>query len=166
MSALRVTIRVIGSIFINVWKKKINYGLQVVLFPDNMNVGTVRGCSAGKWVHILKVIWFLGSGPEGVDDLCFHTGEFSPPPPSSSPPSTSRPISQPRGSYPSLEAQIPVLRPKSHLRGPNPSLEGFGPQDWDLGLKAGIWASRLRYGPEGWGRGDGGGGGEGENSPV
>ena len=31
---------------------------------------------------------------------------------------------------------------------------GFGPQDWDLGLKAGIWASRLRYGP--------GGGGEGE----
>ena len=24
---------------------------------------------------------FLGSGPEGVDDLCFHThGEFSPPP--------------------------------------------------------------------------------------
>ena len=24
---------------------------------------------------------------------------------------------------------------------------GFGPQDWDLGLKAGIWALRLRYGP-------------------
>ena len=30
---------------------------------------------------------------------------------------------------------------------------GFGPQDWDLGLEAGIWASRLRYGPGGWGEG-------------
>ena len=30
---------------------------------------------------------------------------------------------------------------------------GFGPQDWDLGLKARIWASRLRYGPGGWGAG-------------
>ena len=28
---------------------------------------------------------------------------------------------------------------------------GFGPQDWDLGLKAGTWASRLRYGPGGGG---------------
>ena len=28
---------------------------------------------------------------------------------------------------------------------------GFGPQDWDSGLKAGIWASRLRYGPGGGG---------------
>ena len=26
----------------------------------------------------------------------------------------------------------------------------FEPQDWDLGLKAGIWASRLGYGPGGW----------------
>ena len=26
---------------------------------------------------------------------------------------------------------------------------GFGPQDWDLGLEAGIWASRLSYGPGG-----------------
>ena len=30
-------------------------------------------------------------------------------------------------------------------------LEGFGPQDRDLGLKAGIWALRLKYGPGGWG---------------
>ena len=30
---------------------------------------------------------------------------------------------------------------------------GFGPQDWDLGLEAGIWASRLRYGSGGWGEG-------------
>ena len=37
-------------------------------------------------------------------------------------PPTSRPISQPRGSYPSLEAQIPVLRPKSQPQGPNPIL--------------------------------------------
>ena len=33
---------------------------------------------------------------------------------------------------------------------------GFGPRDWDLGLKAGICDSRLGF--EG-----GGGGGEGEN---
>ena len=45
-------------------------------------------------------------------------------------------------------------------------LEGFGPQDRDLGLKAGIWALRLRYGPGGWGEGYGGGGVEGENSSV
>ena len=48
---------------------------------------------------------------------------------------------------------------------------GFGPQDWDLGLKAGIWASRLRYEPGGWGEGgyeegEGEGGGGGENSPY
>ena len=37
-----------------------------------------------------------------------------------------------------------------------------------MGLKAGIWASRLRYGPGGGGRGNRGvgGGGGGENSPV
>ena len=35
---------------------------------------------------------------------------------------------------------------------------GFGPQDWDLGLEAGIWASRLRYVPGGWGEGGCGGG--------
>ena len=33
---------------------------------------------------------------------------------------------------------------------------GFGPHGWDLGLKAGIWASRLRYGPGGWVEGGGG----------
>ena len=36
---------------------------------------------------------------------------------------------------------------------------GFGPQDWDLGLKAGIWASRLKYGP-------GGGGGTEEEEEI
>ena len=36
--------------------------------------------------------YFLGSGPEGFDDLCFHTyGEFSPPPPSPSSSSPSPP---------------------------------------------------------------------------
>ena len=30
---------------------------------------------------------------------------------------------------------------------------GFGPQDWDLGHEAGIWASRLKYGPGGRGGG-------------
>ena len=48
---------------------------------------------------------------------------------------------------------------------------GFGPQDWDLGLEAGIWASRLRYGPEGWREGgyeeeEEGEGGGGENLPY
>ena len=37
-------------------------------------------CLSGLW---LKLRGEQGSGPEGVDDLCFHTyGEFSPPPPS------------------------------------------------------------------------------------
>ena len=38
-------------------------------------------------VHVLIFfVALLGSGPEGVDDLCFHTyGEFSPPSSSSSP---------------------------------------------------------------------------------
>ena len=60
---------------------------------------------------------------------------------------------------------------------------GFGLQDWDLGLKAGIWASRLGYGPGGWDTGleaeiwawwsggyeegeGGGGGGGGKISPY
>ena len=51
-----------------------------------------------------------GSGPEGVDDLCFHTyGGFSPS--SSSPPHPPSP--QPRGPYLSLKAHIPASRPKS-----------------------------------------------------
>ena len=68
----------------------------------------------------LLVIWslsfffphFLGSGSEGVDDLCFHTyGEFSPP--TSPSPSYPPPSPKPRGPYLSLEAHIPALRPKS-----------------------------------------------------
>ena len=67
-------------------------------------------CSSRLW---LKLRGEQGSGPEGVDDLCFHTyGEFSPPPPpSSSPPSPLK--SQSQGPNSSLEAQIPVSRPKS-----------------------------------------------------
>ena len=48
---------------------------------------------------------------------------------------------------------------------------GFGPLDWDLGLKTKIWASRLGFRPRDWdSSGKGGGvdkqeGGEGENSP-
>ena len=57
--------------------------------------------------------------------------------------SASRPKSQCWGPYLSLKAQIPTPRPNS-------SLKGFGPQDWDLSLKARIWASRLRYEPGGW----------------
>ena len=58
-------------------------------------------------------------------------------------------------SNPSLEAQIPVSRPKSQLQGPNLSLKvqilawrlKYGPQGWDLELQARIWALRLGFGP-------------------
>ena len=82
-------------------------------------------CLSRLW---LKLRGKQVSGPEGVDDLCFHTGEFSPPPsspPSPPPPpppphlqahiSALKPISQPWGPNPGLEVQIPTLRPKSHL---------------------------------------------------
>ena len=40
---------------------------------------------------------FLGSGPEGVNDLCFHTyGEFSPSSPSSMSPPPQIPVSRPK----------------------------------------------------------------------
>ena len=50
---------------------------------------------------------FLGSGPEGADDLCFHTGEISPP----SPPPTSPP--RPWDPNPSFKTQILASRLKS-----------------------------------------------------
>ena len=63
---------------------------------------------------VLFLISFLGSSPEGVNDLCFHTcGEFSPPPP---PPirTVFWPKSYPKGPNPSLKAQITALRSNSH----------------------------------------------------
>ena len=99
-------------------------------------------CLSRLW---LKLRGEQGSGPEGVDDLCFHTyGGFSPsssPPPPSSftyPPSpsheahisASRPISQPRDPYPSLEAHIPASRPISqtwlHYQVKNPGKSSYG----------------------------------------
>ena len=72
----------------------------------------------------------LGSGPKGVDDLCFHTyGEFSPTPPP--------PAIRPLGWDLDFEAEIWASR------------LGSGPQGWDLGLKAGIWFSRLGFWPLG-----------------
>ena len=79
-----------------------------------------------------------GQWPKEVDDLCFHTGEFYPPPPPLSPPpnlhahiSASKPISQPLGQNPNLEAQIPL--------GWNLGLgDGNLALRWDLGLKTGI----------------------------
>ena len=77
-------------------------------------------CLSRLW---LKLRGEQGSGPEGVDDLCFHTyGEFSPP--------------------------------------------GIGLLCWDLGLEDGIWASRMRYGPGGWGEGGYIGGEGGKNPPY
>ena len=85
---------------------------------------------------------FLGSGPEGADDLCFHTwGNFSfssfffssfssvPPPrlkpqsPNSSP-EVHFPITLlgPLDPNPSLKAQIPSPKPKFKAQGPNLSL--------------------------------------------
>ena len=89
------------------------------------------------------IVSFFGQRPQrGRWPMLSHMGKFflllllllvRTPPPSAP---TSRPISQPRGPCPSLEAQIPVLRPKSqpqsqnpisrsksHLRGSNPGLE-------------------------------------------
>ena len=93
---------------------------------------------------------FLGSGPEGADDLCFHTGEISPP--SSTYPPPSRPKSQPPGSNLSLEAQIPALRLKSLPQGSNLSLEAqipalrfkSLPRGSNLSLVAQIPASKLK----------------------
>ena len=63
-------------------------------------------CQKKKTNYSDNVLPFLGSGPEEVDDLCFHTyGEFSP--------SSSRPS----------PPQILVLWPKSQPRGPNPNLK-------------------------------------------
>ena len=79
-----------------------------------------------KWV-VGEVGGEQGSGPKGVDDLCFHThGEFSPPPPpppssSPSPPLASKLKSQPQAQItvsslnPRLRAQIPTLWLKSQL---------------------------------------------------
>ena len=42
----------------------------------------VSGTRALHKLVVVEVEGEQGSGPEGVDDLCFHTyGEFSPPPP-------------------------------------------------------------------------------------
>ena len=75
---------------------------------------------------------FWAAAPKGSMTYAFtHMGNFlllllllrTPLPPAS------RPISHPGGPYPSLEGQIPVLRPKS--------------------LETGIWASRLEFEGEG-----------------
>ena len=120
----------------------------------------------GRW-PMLSHIWGVFSS----FSFSFFSSSAPPLPPAS------RPISQPGGPYPSLEAQIPVLSPKSLETRIWALGLGFGPWGWDLGLKTGIWASRLGYGPPGWdmgpeaGGGGCGGGGEeeeggGENSPY
>ena len=93
----------------------------------------------------------------------FSSSFFSSAPPL--PPAT-RPISQPQGPYPSLEAQILVLRLKSQPPGLNPHPKAQIPASRDLGLKTGIWALRLRYGPRGWREGGCLGEEEGENPPY
>ena len=64
----------------------------------------------------------------------------TPPPPSlQAHISAWRPIYQPPGPNPSLEAQIPTSRPKSPPQ---------SPASRDLGVEAEIWASRLGWGVE------------------
>ena len=74
---------------------------------------------------------------------------FVPPPNLQAHYPASRRISRSQGPNSSLEGQIPTSRPKSLLQGPL-SLERCGPQDWDLGFEAGIWALRLSNRPGGW----------------
>ena len=106
-----------------------------------------------KHIPFLHAFW--AAAPKGSMTYAFtHMGNFllllllllrSPPPPSlQAHISAWRPIFQPRGPNPSLEAQIPPSRPKSQSQGPDSSLRiwasklGFGPRDWNLGLKTGI----------------------------
>ena len=85
--------------------------------------------------------------------LLFLLLRIPPPPSLQTHISAWRPISQPPGPNPSLEAQIPRDWNLGLGVGIWALRVGFGPQDWDLGLEAEIWASWLRYGPGGWGRG-------------
>ena len=101
---------------------------------------------------------FWGSG------LCFHTGIFSSFFSSSSYVRPSQLKSKPQGPNPSLEAQIPVSRPKSqpwgsfpssrlksHPQGPNPTHEAQIPASKrDLSIEDGIWASRVGLRPWDW----------------
>ena len=89
----------------------------------------VSGTRALPKLVVVEVEGEQGSGPEGVDDLCFHTyGGFSPPPPSSHSPL-------------SLPPQIPVSKPKFQSRGPNPSLKAQIPAQ-NASTKASIQALR------------------------
>ena len=111
---------------------------------------------------------FLGSGPEGADDLCFHTGEIFPSSPSSSPSTPSNLKSsleaqnlasrlnyQPWSSNSSLEAQIPASNLKFQLQTSNSSFipqipawkPRIQPQGSKLSLKAQNPASRLKIRP-------------------
>ena len=79
-------------------------------------------CLSWLW---LKLRGEQGSGPKGVNDLCFHTyGEFSPPPPPPPPP-------PPGIGCPGWDLALKVEIWASRLR--------FGPQSWDLGLEARLW---------------------------
>ena len=69
---------------------------------------------------------FLGSGPEGVDDLCLLEAQIP----------VLRSKSQPLGQ--SLTAKILSLRPKFRPRGIWAPRLGFGPQGQDMGFEAEI----------------------------
>ena len=112
-----------------------------------------------SFIH--SFIHFLGSGPKGVDDLSFHTGEFSPSSSALTPPhlqvhiSALRPKSQSWGRIPTsrpksyLKAKILSSRPKSQPQGIWASRLGYGPWGWDMGLEVGGggWRGRRRKFP-------------------
>ena len=96
---------------------------------------------------------FWAAAPKGSMTYAFTQGNFllllrTPPSP------------KPPGPYLSREAHIQASGPKSQSGGPNPNLKAQIPPysqnpifeaqilaSRDLGLKTGIWASRLGYGP-------------------
>ena len=110
---------------------------QLIMHIAQLNVVSWNG--KFKKIRLISRC-FLGSGPEGADDLCFHTwgnfSSFSSFSSSSVPPPASRPKSWPWGPNPSLETQILAWRPKSQPWDPNHSLEAQNPA---LGLKTQPW---------------------------
>ena len=106
--------------------RSVRLSTVLVSSPRETDNLIINKCLRG-FIRIISIHILLGSGSEGADDLCFHTGEISPPP---SPPSPSTPF----------KAQIPVVRPKSQSRCSKPSHQAE-----NSSLQAQIPASRLKF---------------------
>ena len=74
----QVAIPILISRLVSFWRFATNLGSSST-FSRVLRDYNLEYPSVGRSVNLS--ITLLGSGPEGVDDLCFHTyGEFSPPP--------------------------------------------------------------------------------------